>query len=914
MAPSRKEPKLNTVLVCGDLIIDNHTYIGSREKAAWKEVVGTKVISTLGGAHLTYSLIKQLENGDKVDCWYDPELAFNAIRSEHPENHAYAEWKVDNDGTVRFKQPLGYGFVNNPMRDLDYERLHKSIQEGKDILVIDDGALGFRQNSVTAELPKGKCYILKTNQPLIDGYLWKTLTHWERIGKLITLISIHELRKFDIKISKGISWEQTCLDLCYELVSHSVLKKLIACKFLVVSMGAAGAMVVKNGSKKKSAEFALAYDPGYLEGEWEIKENVSGIGQMCAFTAGFTNDMMKMDVRDLEKTNIKDILRSTKSGTLYLREMLEVKTGWPVPSDNIPSPVDNIDQKAEPDTNLTIQAESVFSDAFIPSPYWYKQPGQYLKENLWSIFLNNYNRIIRSAESKKDFTGDIALLAAASAAKNGKDQLKHVPYLACHKLFTIDRIEIEHLRNVRKLISQYIMEATSKPFNFAVFGPSGAGKSFTVRQLAYSLYKIKDFGKHAVFITFNLSQCRDERELIGAFHRVSDTVLKGKLPFVYWEEFDCSNLKWLRYFLTPMKHGEFQAGRDIHPLGKCIFIFAGSSVPEIQYFEPANPEEFDGEETPGTDKVTRKKMKIKRRKYEEFKANKGMDFKSRLHAYMNVQGPNRKLLYDSDQDDWKKEDPADLLYPVRRALYMRTCWGIEPDEKLKMDPGLVMAFLKTSYYKHGARSLSHILKHLKSDSSGQVSRSELPSDEIMSQHVDFDEFMHIANDKRMDKFPVEDLAKVLYQKWLEKIRGQDTQSIFHHDYENLPEEMKLDHMFSAERILNMLNVLGYKAVRNKDPRPSMMVEFKIRFIKDTNELEFLAKEEHKGWTKARKRAGWRKGIIRNDYFKRDPRLVKYKDLKAGEKEEVRNTIRNMPDYFEQLNYKIVRAKRTKLNL
>ena len=91
MVPTRKEPKLNSVLVGGDLIIDHHTYRGSRKKAAWKKKIGTESVSTLGGAHLTYSLLQKFENGNQVDCWYDPELAFNAIKAEHPENQAFAE-------------------------------------------------------------------------------------------------------------------------------------------------------------------------------------------------------------------------------------------------------------------------------------------------------------------------------------------------------------------------------------------------------------------------------------------------------------------------------------------------------------------------------------------------------------------------------------------------------------------------------------------------------------------------------------------------------------------------------------------------------------------------------------------------------------------------------------------------------
>jgi hypothetical protein len=141
--------------------------------------------------------------------------------------------------------------VEDIKNSLDYERIHKSSLADRDLLVIDDGAIGFRHSSVTSDMPRSKCCILKTNQPLFDGYLWKILMNRKRIDRLITLISVDELREYDIKVSKGISWEQTCLDLCYELVNHSLLKHLIKCKFLFVSMGAAGAVVVKNGRRRK---------------------------------------------------------------------------------------------------------------------------------------------------------------------------------------------------------------------------------------------------------------------------------------------------------------------------------------------------------------------------------------------------------------------------------------------------------------------------------------------------------------------------------------------------------------------------------------------------------------------------------------------------------------------------------------
>lgn len=898
MVPSRKEPKLNSVLVGGDLIIDHHTYKGGRKKAAWTKMVGTKIVSALGGAHLTYSLLKQINPGANVDCWYDPELALNAIKAGHPGNQAYAEWETARDGTHRFKRALGYGIVEDIKNSLDYERIHKSSLDDRDLLVIDDGALGFRHSSVTSEMPRYNCCILKTNQPLLDGYLWKTLMNAERIDKLIVLISIDELREYDIKVSSGISWEQTCLDLCYELVHHSLLKHLIKCKFLVVTMGADGAVVIKNGSKKKAAEFALAYDPGFLEGEWEAEESAGGIGRMCAFTAGFTHGMLYRDVRDLEKITIADVIECAKTGIQTLRKMMQLKTGWPVPAEGS-------DPEALSGNDPDAHDESTFSDAFIPSPYWYRPRSEYVKDGSWSIFYNNYDRKLQLSETINLYTENIVLQAASWAARNGFNALKHIPYLECRKLFTIDRHEIESLRNIRTLLSQYMASESARPLNLGVSGPPRTDRRFAVKQIVYSLFGKKEFNKRGLFLTYNLAQFSDKKDISGAILQIRDQIMQGKLPFVFWEDIDSGNFKWMRYLLSPMKDGLILEKNTIRPTGQCIFIFTGSSENGKFLYKPEEPD--DGRLSKKTAKRERKKTKL-------FKARKVLDFRNNLDASLSISGVNRDDGYNPAQEHWISESQEDLMYPVRRALYLRSGLGRQNNKKLKMDPGLITAFLKTGEYKYGVKSMTQMLEHFKKGSSGKISRSELPSVKFMSGHVDFDEFMSLANSKRAGKLPVEDLAKAIHLTWNENESGNNIPPALNQAYDTLPAALKFDYLLTAKRILNMVSNLGFKVVRKEDLRPTMMVEFKIRYVRDENELEFLTEEEHKGWVKARKSAGWRSGSLRNDYLKRDPQLVKYKNLKSREKEPARETIRRIPDYFEHLEYKIVRGKRGVLKL
>ena len=663
-------------------------------------------------------------------------------------------------------------------------------------------------------------------------------------------------------------------------------------------MGAAGAVVIKNGSRRKAAEFALAYDPGFLEGEWEAKQSVDAIGQMCGFTAGFTQNMLNRDIRDLEKITISDIIGCAKSGTLYLRSMMRTENGWPVPADGS-------DPEVLSGSELASQAESVFSDAFIPSPYWYRPRNEYLKESVWSIFLNNYDRKLLLSESISNLIENTVLLAASWAVRNGLQTLKHIPYLECRKLLTIDRHEIESLRNIRRLLSQYIASESARPLNLGVSGPPRSDRKFAVKQIVYSLLGKKGFKKRGVFFTFNLTQINDKKEISRAFHLIRDQVMQGKLPFVFWEDIDSGNFKWLRYLLTPMKDGFIQEKNDIRPIGQCIFIFTGHSENGKFLYKP---------EKPGAGMVSKKTGKRQRKRIKVFKASKVLEFRNNLDASLSLSGVNKEDGYSANQENLISEYQEDFMYPVRRALHLRSGLGKKNSRKLKMDPGLIMAFLKTGEYKQGARSMTRILDHLKRDSSRKISRSTLPSVKFMSGHLDFDEFMSIANSNRAGKLPVEDLSKAIHKTWLENLNGDNNPPAVDQLFDNLAAAMKYEYLLTAKRILNMLSALGFKVVRKEDLRPKMMVEFKMRYIKDDNELEFLAAEEHTGWVKARQKTGWKKGAEHNDYYKKDPRLAKYKNLKAREKEPSRDTIHHIPDYFEHLEYKIVRGKRMKLKL
>ena len=123
---------------------------------------------------------------------------------------------------------------------------------------------------------------------------------------------------------------------------------------------------------------------------------------------------------------------------------------------------------------------------------------------------------------------------------------------------------------------------TVRPLSIAVFGTPGSGKSFGIVEVANSIASnlIKK-------LDFNLSQFRSPLDLVNAFHKVRDIVLEGKIPLVFFDEFDSAlegKLGWLKYFLAPMQDGVFREGDSIHPIGKAIFVFAGGTSSTFKEF------------------------------------------------------------------------------------------------------------------------------------------------------------------------------------------------------------------------------------------------------------------------------------------------------------------------------------------
>ena len=239
----------------------------------------------------------------------------------------------------------------------------------------------------------------------------------------------------------------------------------------------------------------------------------------------------------------------------------------------------------------------------------------------------------------------------------------------------------------------------------------------------------------------------------------------GTTPVVFWDEFDSREYMWLQYLLAPMQDGAFQEGQVTHPMGKCVFVFAGGTSYDFANFSPR--EEVRAK---AGDAAAPAAPQAGLTKFEKFKLVKGPDFVSRLNGYLNVAGPNRRQKYDADRQEWVDDDnPRDLCFPIRRALLMRATGGFfGPAEGAEMDidSGLLAAFLEIGKYEHGARSLETIMGLTRADGSPGIRRSALPPEDQLSMHVDYDEFMQLVDLDMPFKMNSEELAPAVHEDWL----------------------------------------------------------------------------------------------------------------------------------------------------
>jgi hypothetical protein len=921
------------ILVTGDVVLDVNIYTGGRLTPDSNEA-GTRVIKTVGGATIAHSLLRRLagqkpdprieggafEGGDVVFGIEEPAIWPEAF-------HASTLWEAVEVEAGKKKEkrwfpakpPLGYGAAGDSSTGAEYPatRMEGPGGELPRIVVIDDGMLGFRKRTAEAcwpeflakgpdEAPGVEWVVLKMASPLGHGDLWHTLAgKWK--DKLILIVNAADLRRADVRLTRGLSWDQTAEDIVAELEEDSALRSLCACRHLVVTLASEGAVWLSNPGDAAARRGTLVFDPGRAEGEFDEESGrVAPYGSLSAMTASVVWRLWF----DGEKPDLVPALKAGLSAARVLRECGHglVEKGSPQPgfpwdevTHELCAPIVTMktgaDGKPTDVVEKMVMARHTYSSVVLP----FSKPGAdavettgQVNSDVWTILKANTESAVIGRFWPKDKKLPPLSGTGRRLALYGPGSLSGVPYARFGKLLTMDRGDIESLRSIRQLMLRYKAEGRPKtPLSIAVFGAPGSGKSFGLKQIAEAIFHDKP-------IEFNLSQFKGPEELYGAYHQIRDRVLAGATPVVFWDEFDSRELMWLQYLLAPMQDGVFQEGPFTHSIGKCVFVFAGGTSYDYRNFGPLEPpaEKEDDE------------MKKARR---EFIQKKGPDFISRLTTCLNVLGPNPRKLFDRKPAEAGRvpwvDDPADVEFPVRRAILLRGLLKYDATKELKIDQGLLTALLEVGHYRNGARSMEKLLAQIVADGSAVPSRAGLPHREIVEMLVqEVDEFYDRLHATGFGP-QIETLAEKIHERFRQKNREAreadpktprlDPNSDV--PWAELSPDLKASNRAAAQRISQILAAVGLTVVPGTATKEQSEA---VSTILKSN-LDMLARMEHDGWMDEKRMQGWTHGETRDGKLLKHPLLVSYESLPLPEKEKDRDSILQYPNRVREAGYKIV---------
>ncbi len=915
----------HTLIVAGDVVVDHHLYQGERPRPTTDGYRGVHTVRQVGGAVLLKALIDQLlsagceQTGAAVQPAWDVRLGVTTPLASFPSggNQAYAVLRpfprvpadpdkpndsASKDQVWRIAERMGYGEADAASDSVPLATID-NLPPAK-VLVLDDAGLEFRNPAKSSCWHLGSAtspprwVLLKMSGPLARGKLWNELIG-RYADRLVCVVSSDDLRQEKLRLGRGLSWERTVEEVWFALQNAVEFGALRRCAHLIVTFSADGALWI-DLKDPNNPPVTLVFDAGGADGEFIDQLDGGMIGFQTVMAAALARALAqhaaeaaeaKLDLGDAITRGLRGMrdLMVFGHGTVGAAPDKKPTAGYPI--EQIRDVLLKPDAQAKPGE---IFARASIPRSILEASAQSDRPG-------WMI--------IEMLQSPAGARGRPSLFGVACdlLVRGTNVVLTHFPHARFGNLTTVDREEIEALRNIRRLMRDYKSgryqddPTAIKPLSLGVFGPPGAGKSFGVKQIANQV-----FGKES-WLEFNLSQFSPPNDLIGALHQVRDLVLRGKTPVVFWDEFDSREFEWLQYLLAPMQDGRFQEGQISHPVGKCVFIFAGGTSESYEDFKKRGDPGDPGAEA--------------------FKLRKGPDFRSRLDSYYDVLGPNqRQLPAEGVQTRARAADPSDQSYVLRRALLIHSMLRTRGAPLADLDEGLAHALLRLSRYKNGARSLEKLVVPLRPGGNEPVRRSRLPSQSQLAMHVECPrEFARLlatpsdsgwllaiapAADPLADPALtnwIEPLAVAVHTTWRDLIRRNNwTRSPrYDRDFVDLQEVDKEDNRAAARRIPWILGLAGLAVAKANQPAaPDEPSEDLVTQLLD-NHIERLAEAEHEGWMDYRRKTGWRCGKPRNDDKQIHPGLVAYSKLSDDDKEKDRNTVRHFPEFVGRAGCRII---------
>jgi hypothetical protein len=809
-----------------------------------------------------------------------------------------------DSGTLRVQTQFGY---SGPRAGDPSLKLIPPDEKGvaPDFVVLDDTGNRFRRipeqwpAAITDPRDDGKTVVVhKLHRPLparltqpagsAQSSLWETVARHDR-NRRIVIVSVDDLRDEDALISRGLSWERTALDLVWQLLNRPAFAALRDCPHLIVRLGLDGAVYWQH--KGESVHCAwLIYDPSGIEGTGASAVEGEMVGYGSAFTAAVVKHLADHRARNPEGESLDFLALQTgaKLGLMAARRLLRLGYGnrsalqpnYPAEELFGPStkddaffacqPIPIIPQAAEPDRG-----------------YW----------RLLDTILQQKTALLHRA---------VALTATGAKPTSPEDKqaaelLKQVPTAVFAKaLRTCDRREIENYRSLYTLMLDYIRRPSApRPLSVAVFGPPGAGKSFGIKMVAKALSQLGN-SRPIETLTFNLSQYQAPDQLADAFHLVRDLALRGRIPLVFFDEFDTSlggsRLGWLRYFLAPMQDAEFLDRGTPHPIGQAIFVFAGgTSGTYTQFAEP----------------FLNQNSKSKA----EFHAAKGPDFLSRLRGTLDIPGLDLNVPFDPF-------GPVDA-FPCEAAILLRRAGilAFQLSEKapqlrdagntLRVSPVVLRALLHLPQFEHGNRSFEALLDMSHLPGALKFTPALLPSPlhaELHAAPLEFSQLL--ATEYPFSTAERELIAQAIHASYRGKRlseAGTDGSEPSVQDWAKLPENLKESNRQQADHIAVKLRAAGLW-FRKTVPGRSATASFQQRLAPL---VESLAKSEHDRWVVEKRRQGWiaaadKNRASRDEHLLLHNFLFPWDELSNDEKDLDRNPVLEIPNFLAAAGYEILK--------
>lgn len=567
----------------------------------------------------------------------------------------------------------------------------------KRIFVNDAGGATRRLEGIGGCFSSAKLVLHKMHLPLrFDTRLVDEIKRAADALKTL-VVTASDLRAEGVRLRASLSWNMFLEDLSAAVQDKTgpLSEALGIYDTVVVLAGEDGAVAISRYDQQTKLDAAL--DSSAAEGEHDTRHLGDLIGKANAFACGLFHSLAKSSDGASPKPAARDLAHALATARDYSRRCIEI---------------------AAPETG---------GDLVLPCLRESSAEIEADKRRFWLA-----HRLEISSTGFDPHEAIDRVETAKRIVRDGPAALSALLYLRIGRYLTLDRVEIEAFRAIRTQVSAYLQgPPQAKPLSLAVFGPPGSGKSFGIKELAAD-HNLEVFEN-------NLSEASAEA-LPGYFQELRDITLSGRTPLCFFDEFDARNCEMVGRFLAPMQDGRFRDGPRTHPLGRAILVFAGGTA--------ASAAEFAGYSNLDSRKYKRtttesgaQELAEARARDEDRKQKKIPDFVSRLAGVIDIRGIN-EVAPGKDPD-----------FVLRRAVLLRSMLEQHRreifdvgTETLRIDDGVLTAFLTCSSYRFGARSMEKIVMgSAVHPNRVRFGAADLPPAQNLTVHlVDPDEFLKIA--------------------------------------------------------------------------------------------------------------------------------------------------------------------------